>query len=362
LALGGLCAVAAYAQDGDVDPDEDRRMEVVHRQSATVNGAILLDSGSPPPEPIPVEIHCEARSVSQVYTDRKGRFTVILGEESTASMMDASASSQSSAPQGFHSWYGEGSPVGRCQVRVFLAGYQPEMMDLAEDGGISTVEIGTIVLRRLAGTHGAAVSVTSYEAPKEARKLFETAFREAHRKKPNLDAAIHRLSRAVESYSRYAAAWDLMGDCHLLKGDIRAAQKAYESSIAADPDYVPPYAPLIRIAVQDSRWEDVANLAGERLRLARSVESAYFRSLALYQLGSLELAEQALDIARRSPGAERFPQIALVQADIHAAQGRYRQAVAEYEAYLGKLPDSPARSEIEAIVESWKRSGKLVAD
>jgi hypothetical protein len=361
LWLCSSVAPAVLAQE-EVDANEDHRLEVVRRQSVTVNGSVLLDSGSPPPEPIPVEIHCESRSVSQVYTDRKGRFTVLLGEESTANMMDASASIQSSAPMGLSSWYAEGSPIGRCQVRIFLAGYQPEMLDLAEEGGLITVEVGAIVLRRLAGSRGVAVSVTSYEAPKAAQKLFETAFRDAHRKKPNLDGAIHRLVRAVEIHARYAAAWDLLGDCYLLKGLIRDAQRAYESAIAADGAYLPPYAPLIRIAVRDARWEDVANLAGERLRLARGAEAAYFRSLALFQLGSVEMAEQALDLARRTPGSERFPQIALVQADIHAAQGRYRQAVAEYQSYLLLQPDSPARTEIEAIVEGWKRSGKLVAD
>jgi predicted negative regulator of RcsB-dependent stress response len=328
----------------------------------TVNGTVLLDSGLPPPEPIPVEVHCEARAISQVYTDRKGRFTIVLGEDSTPTMMDASASSQASVPIGFHSWFADGRPTDHCQVRVFLAGYQPEIFDLSEDGGIGAIDIGHVVLRRLAGSRGAAVSITSYEAPKGARKLFENAFRDVHRKKPNLNAAVNQLRSAVEIYPRYVAAWDLLGDCHLLRGEIPEARQAYESALAEDRDYLPPYAPLIRIAAEDGRWEDVASLAEGRLRLARSVEAAYFRSLALFQLGALEPAEQALDMARQSAGASSFPQIALVQADIHVARGRYQQAAEQYHAFLSQAPDSPARPEIEAILDTWKRDGKLASD
>ncbi len=362
LAMTGWMAASLLAQDGEFEQDDTVRVETTRRQSSTVNGVVMLDSGMPPPEPIPIELTCESRAVSQVYTDRKGRFSVTLGQDSPASMLDASAPSPMQPGAASHSWFAESRPAGRCQLRIFLAGFQPQLLDVNEDGGIVSVQIGTVVLTRLAGSRGAAVSVTSYEAPKEARKHFESAFREAHKKKPNLLASITRLRSAVEIHPRYAAAWDLLGDCHLLTGETPEARRAYEAAIAADGDFLPPYAPLIRLAVADARWEDVAALAGERLRLSRGAEAAYFRSLALFRLGALDPAAEALDAARQSPDAGRFPQIALVQADLHAAKGRFRQAVEQYEAFLSQDPNSPARPEIETIVDGWRKTGKLSSD
>ena len=348
-----------FGQEYEGEQDESRRLEVTQRQSSTINGTVKLDSGTPPPEPIPVEVMCESRSLVQVYTDRKGRFTVVLGEESTGNMLDASASSPLPPRSEMQSAYSEMGLSARCQVRIFLSGFQPQIFDLAEDGALGVVDIGAIVLTRLAGARGAAVSVTSYEAPKDARKAFESAFREAHRKKPDWANVIKRLEFAAAAFPRYAAAWDLLGDCHLLAGSQAESRKAYEAAIAADPDYLPPYAPLIRLAVLDARWEDAERLAGMRLRLAPGVEAAYFRSLALFQLGSIESAEQALDAARRSGDAGRFPQIALVQADIDAARGRFKAAAAQYAMFLETVPQSPARGEIEAKLDGWRRAGKL---
>jgi hypothetical protein len=360
LALAfGLASIPAPCQEGEENPDEGRQQEFLRRESSTVNGTVKLDSGMPPPEPVPVEILCEAGSVSQVYTDRKGRFTVLLGEASTAHMLDASAASPVASPVDVQAAYTPSSSHGLCQVRIFLSGYQPQIFELNDEGALGVVDVGTIVLTRTAGARGAAVSVTSYEAPKEARKLFESAFQDAHRKKPDWPKVLRRLETAVEIYPRYAAAWDLLGDSHLLAGSTPNARQAYEAAIGADADYLPPYAPLIRLAVMDGRWEDAERLAGERLRLAPGIEAAYFRALALYQLGSIEAAEHALDAARRSADAGRFPQIALVQADIHAAKGRFKSAAAEYAAFLQKAPESPARAEIEALLDGWRREGKL---
>ena len=354
-----LASIPCPGQEGEGDPDEGRQSEFLRRESSTVNGTVKLDSGMPPPEPVPVEILCEAGSVSQVYTDRKGRFTVMLGEASTAHMLDASAASPVAAPVDVQTAYTPSSSHGLCQVRIFLSGFQPQIFELNDEGALGVIDLGTIVMTRTAGARGAAVSVTSYEAPKDARKLFESAFQDAHRKKPDWQKVLRRLESAVEIYPRYAAAWDLLGDSHLLNGSYADARKAYEAAIGADADYLPPYAPLIRLAVMDSRWEDAERLAGERLRLAPGIEAAYFRSLALFQLGSIESAEHALEAARRSTDAWRFPQIALVQADIHAAKGRFKAAAAEYASFLEKAPESPARGEIEARVDNWRRQGKL---
>ncbi|MEZ5366249.1 MAG: tetratricopeptide repeat protein [Bryobacterales bacterium] len=362
LALA-LSPALSFAQDGEVENNEDdQQLELLHRQSSTVNGKVTLDSGMPPPEPIAIELECESRAVSQVYTDRKGQFTAVLGEDSTASMLDASASTQLGPRAGQINSFPESRGANRCQLRIFLGGYQPVLFDLADEGALGLIDVGTIVLRRSSGAVGAAVSITSYEAPKSARKLFDKAFREAHKKRPNLQNAMRDLEAAVAEYPRYAAAWDLLGDCHLLTGSREGARKAYEGAVAADADYLPPYAPLIRMAALDARWEDAERLAGERLRLAPNGESAYFRAMALFELGALESAELAIDAAQRAADAHKLPQIALVQADIHAARGRFKQAAAQYALFLERVPQTPARPEIEARVEGWRRDGKLIAD
>lgn len=358
----GWMPLPLFAQDEDYDPDAGREVEVLHRQHFTVSGVVRLNSGVPPPEPIAVELLCDARLINQGFTDRKGGFTISVGTEPDAALLDASTSSRAPVSTDVGAWLSESRPLGPCHLRILVSGYRPQALALDDSGAFGVVDMGTIVLERLDGVAGAAISVTSYEAPRAAQKLLASAVREARRPRPNVETALEKLQAAVTLFPRYAAAWDLLGDCHWAVGAEEEARKAYEAALAADRDYLPPYGPLIRLAVDERRWADVDRLASVRLGLAPGAEVAYLHALALLELGTIESAERALEQARTDAGGERMPQVALIQAEIHIARGRFRQAAEQFEWFLSAAPDSLARPEIEAKLAAWRQDGKLAED
>ena len=71
----------------------------------------------------------------------------------------------------------------------------------------------------------------------------------------------------MAQYPQYAAAWTALGKVRQETGDVDAAREAFSESIAVDPDYMPPYEPLIRLEVSQERWQRVSDLSEKLLEL-----------------------------------------------------------------------------------------------
>ena len=62
------------------------------RRPIFLSGKVMLEDGTPPPEPVIVERVCNGTPRPEGYTDRKGRFSFELGRN-THMMADASVGS-----------------------------------------------------------------------------------------------------------------------------------------------------------------------------------------------------------------------------------------------------------------------------
>ena len=50
------------------------------RRNIYLSGRVVLDSGVPPPDPVPIECVCNGRSRVETYTDTKGKFSFRVGQ------------------------------------------------------------------------------------------------------------------------------------------------------------------------------------------------------------------------------------------------------------------------------------------
>ncbi len=308
-----------------------------------------------------MELVCEGSGTIETFTDPKGRFSIQLGgghissdSFSASSGSPNAAASRTEGPGG--GWARRDAGLERCELRAAISVYRSPVIDLGSHNLQAYTDLGTIMLQGPKGLMGDAVSATSYSAPKSARKAFEQANKALHRRKPDLDGAARLLAKAVDVFPDYAAAWGSLGSLALARADAAAARVAFEKSHRADPRYLPPLLPLLRLNAIEQRWEDVLALAAETLKLHSGLTEAYLlAAAAALQLGRVDEAEQAttLGTSNRQPGT--FPRLLYFQAEIAAARGRHSEAVAALERYLEEVRDDPDTQVLLAKAAMWRR-------
>ena len=207
-------------------------------QAQIVSGKVVLEEGTPPPEPVAVDLICNGSLLSQEMTSRKGQFTFHLGSRDStyldssvsrppeAETFDAGANRflpHTRAGRTGRNDFREMSGVNLkdCELRASLPGFSSDTVRL----GLGTVaghteDVGVIVLRRRAQVEGTTVSLKTLAAPKKARKAYESAKKELSKEKIDYLKAIGDLEDAVASYLEFSAAWDLLGLSRLALKDV----------------------------------------------------------------------------------------------------------------------------------------------
>src|SRR5690242_3676956 len=146
-----------------------------------VNGRVILtDTNQPAPEPVSIQLNCGMNLLQVIQTDLKGYFQFVLGAgpQSNANISAADQTPVGMAGGGmgssgtFGRMGGFGDLTG-CELRVTVDGYLPATHILSGPPELSTMDVGTLRLSRIAGVQGSAISVTSLLVPGSARKEFE---------------------------------------------------------------------------------------------------------------------------------------------------------------------------------------------
>ncbi len=269
-------------------------------QPVFVSGKVVMEGGSDPGEPIAIERVCNGVTRREGYTDFKGQFEFQIGVNPT--FQDASENGiQSSGGNGVRSGSSSSSrrPVdlSGCEYRASHAGFISTSVLVATRQD-STYEIGTIFLKRMGDAKGTTVSVTSMNAPRDAKQAFEKA-EKANEQKKFADAE-KELSKAVKVYPQFAAAWSLMGDLHQQQGQFQLAREEYEKALAADPQYVNPIFGLAMVAVAEKKWPEAAKITSDLIQLnGYAFPAAYFYNAAAnYNTGNMDAAETSARRAR----------------------------------------------------------------
>jgi tetratricopeptide (TPR) repeat protein len=214
----------------------------------------------------------------------------------------------------------------------------------------------TIVLQQLGGGSGSTVSLTTMQAPNGARKAYEKAQKEVD--KENLKDAEKELTKAVQEYPKFAAAWALLGMVHQSFKQFDDAQKDYNQSIAADSQYAKPYFGLAVIAANQQNWKDTLRYSDQLNRLAPLAypEAYFFSGVASYNLNNLDDAERSIRKYLTLDSNHRRPIAALYLGDILARKQDFAGAAEQARAYLAMAPNA---SNADSVREKLKQMEQL---
>jgi hypothetical protein len=329
-----------------------------------VNGRVLLmDTGQPAPEAVSVQLNCGVSLVQVIQTDLKGYFQFTLG---SGPQSNANLSAADDTPVGMSGMSGRGMPgsFGRsggfgdltgCELRVRVDGYQPVTHILNGPPELSTMDVGTMRLTRIAGVQGSSISVTSLLVPSAARKEFEKGDKDAHNNK--LTSATEHLEKAVTEYDGYAAAWNELGAIYAATHDLEKARQAFTKAIAADPKYIPPYLNLANLQVQNQEYENALETSGKALELNPGIELAdYLQAIADFRLNRLDAAEK---IAQEAEKGQRpvSPRWYALLAEIFLQKRDYPRAAAQMQAYLKESPKGSLAPEMKKDLDQIEASG-----
>jgi tetratricopeptide (TPR) repeat protein len=245
-----------------------------------------------------------------------------------------------------------------CELTADLHGYESSHLEFP-GMPTGTVDMGTLVLRSRGPKGDAVVSVTSLQAPSDARKEFEKGKSQLEKGKP--DDAEASLRKAVAAYPQYAEAWYLLGKLQATKKDSAGARASYEAAQKADPAYPPPYVPLVQAAAQGHQWQDVLSLSNRLIALdsARYPMAYYYNAMANYNLDQLQAAEENALKAESLDKAHGEPRIQILLGLIYTAKQNYAVAAQHYQAYLQLVPDGPLTSQVKSDLAKCEEMAKV---
>lgn len=341
-----------------------------------LQGRIMLDDGTPPPEPVVIEMVCGGNPRPQGRSDMKGRFSFQLGQDQSM-LADASYGSPNDgfgtgSRGGASSSRSMGMPGGGraiterdlmgCELRANLPGFRSDVVNLAGRRVMDNPDVGTIILHRMANVQGFTYSLTSAAAPKDAKKAFEKGVDQ--RKKNKLPDAETSLAKAVEIYPKYAAAWNELGLVQDGLNKPEEARKSFQQSAEADSKFVSPYMQLAQIASREKKWDEVVQYTNQVNRLdPYSYPGAYFlNSVANLQLQKLDDAEKSARETLKLDPDHKFAKVNHVLGVILAQKQDYKGALEQMKGYLALRPDgSDADFVKKQIAELEKATGDNAA-
>ncbi|MGA2593711.1 MAG: tetratricopeptide repeat protein [Bryobacteraceae bacterium] len=319
-------------------------------QGIYLSGKVVMDDGTPPPEPVTIERVCDTSARAQAYTDQKGRFSFQMGQ-TAGILQDASedatipgaqtrpVSSIASGPNSPPTNLSD-SRLATCELRAMLAGYRSDTVNISGRRLMDDPDVGTIVLHRLANVAGTVVSMTSLAAPNDARRAYEKGLIALHKHKQ--PEAGKDFQKAVDIYPKYAVAWYELGRIQEQEQNVAGARASYEKALAADPRFMSPYVQLAELAARARNWIELADTTDRLLQLdPMDYAFAYFdNAVANLNLGRMKEAEKSARAGLKVDTSHRFPKLAQVLARTLERKGDYAGAAENMRLYLQLAPDA----------------------
>ena len=314
-----------------------------------LNGRVVYDDGTPPNDRVSIERVCNGKARREAYTDSRGYFSFTIDDRQPMMMMqDASVGAEgldpALRPGGMQTSLIAPDPSGGrnlngCELRAVLAGSTSNSIQLTGRRAFDDPNVGTLVLRRMNKVGGSTVSLTSLQAPGNARKAFERGKKELEKQK--VDEAKADFVKAVEIFPAYAEAWAELSDIYLKASDFDNAKMASEKAVAADSRFVRPYFTLIVLAAGKEDWKGAVQMSDKLLSLDSYNYPAgyYYNALANYRLHNLDKAEASLKAAKRLDPNMKLPKIGLLMGTIMIDRNDFAGAVTELRAFLDHVPE-----------------------
>ena len=163
-----------------------------------------------------------------------------------------------------------------CELRARQVGFQSDKINLTFRRPLDNPDVGSLVLYEAGSIVGTIDSVTTMEAPRQARKRFKRGLKDL--KKANHQKAAAELEKATKLYPEYSEAWNLLGQVRLQLKDESGAKEAFELAAAGDPNYLGPQIAMMELESQRSDWDHVSQWSTKILELhPYHMQAHYYR-------------------------------------------------------------------------------------
>ncbi len=310
-----------------------------------LSGKVMLAEGGPAPIETVIERVCNGQPIPEGFVSPKGDFNIQLGRNSQV-FADASTGSWGSGPFGTGQIVSgpNAAPISErdligCEIRATLPGYRSNVVQLSGRRSLDNPDVGTLVLTRMAKVEGFTISMTTVNAPKDAKKAYEKGVNELKKKK--FEKALPHFEKAVTLYPEYAVAW--YGKGQALEGlkNNAEATASYNKAIEADGKYLSPYLRLATIAAAESQWERAEQLSATAIRM-NPIDfpfAFYVNALSNLQLENFPKAEESAKEALKMDPSHHLPRLDYFLALIMANQRKYDEAASHMKAFLKLLPE-----------------------
>jgi Tfp pilus assembly protein PilF len=313
------------------------------RAGGALLGKVIVEGEPLLWNPILISVICNGTTMQTTQTDPHGNFQI------TAVTKPGSTELQGDSKRQLETRY-EG-----CTLQASFTGFHSSTVTVTQRNLRDDTNLGTLTLSRAGGREaGTAVSSTIDSAPANAVKAFDKARTELLEQKP--DRAERDLKKAVEVYPSFAEAWYQLGRLQQAEnsGDAR---NSFAKAAAADPNFILPYDPLAGMAAQDGKWQEVADHTSRALQLDPDGTARiwYFKALANFQLGKLDVAETSASKALLMDPNHAIANTEQLLAVILVQKGDYSGALVHLRNCLTYLPSGPSADLLKkqiALVES----------
>lgn len=311
--------------------------ELTVPRTVFLSGKVRVDDGSELTDPATIESLCAGDRHFEAYTDRKGNFSFEFGKQRNLGTSDISTSG-SGMPGRPRTALQQRRELQECELIAVLPGFTSQVVELSSGDVSESMNVGTIVLHRMAKVEGLTISATTAMAPEKAKKAYEKGRNEEEKKK--WEAAEKKFQEAVQLYPKFAAAWLELGRVQLQSNNGAGARQSLQQAVAADPQFVSPHQLLAIMAMREKNWQEVVDETGTVLRLnpLSFAQDWFFNSVGNYNLGKYDVAEKSARQGIQTDVEHRIPKLEYVLGAILARRHDFQGAAEHMRNYVRLAP------------------------
>lgn len=329
--------------------------------TAYLSGVVRMDDDSTVPKETVVELVCGGFANATDPVSPKGEFDIELsGFGKGAIDATRGAAEAMNVPQANHLGVVD---LANCVVRADLAGYKSTQIQLSRRSMFDSPDVGELVLSRLEGIRGHALSPTISTAPKKAVQSYEWAVKEANKPRSDLQRMATRLEAAVSEDPGFSAAWDLLGQVRLALNLTQDAIEAFKQAVSGDPEFYPVYTRLVPLLARSEDMAGAIEYGEKALELNPHLDNVrFFVSGAYLRSGDNEACiENALTMVETEAVAE-FPQAYQFLGSAYANSGDFVSSAKYFRIFLSVSPNATAANPIQEQLDEWVRLGVIAPE
>ena len=238
-------------------------------------------------------------------------------------------------------------PEGDYSISVSYSGYQPAYVDVSMPMAALPVVVD-IVRRETSPTNiQPSISLREYLVPKNARKEFDRARKEATRQ--DCRSAITHFENGLRVFDQDASAHNDLGNCYRQIGQLDRAEAAFlRARQLTDSIYVS--LNLAEVYTAQKRFKEAEAVLLRAVEKGSNTGDGYYGLALVYlQQGRQDDAEAALLRADSYP--HKIADIHLVLAEIYWQKEKSTDAFSELQRYLKEAPNGALSQRVREVLK-----------